>query len=132
MKTSKAHQRFFEKLNEPRALTNPEDFLGPNWKDVINFWFYIDGLSEEERRKIGESYWALDGDVLDSAWRAAYNASKDVVEFTVTIAACGASVCRSYGTYRAFFGYATYEVIGHHKLLEQGKSLLFLPLCLNP
>jgi hypothetical protein len=116
MKISKTHQDFSEQLNEPKVLTNLEDYLGPNWKDVINFWFYIDTLSENERERIVDSYLDLGEDVRESASDASWCAAEEVVGWKVTSAA--------WDTY----GWATLELIAHHKLLEQGKSLVFLPI----
>jgi hypothetical protein len=129
MKISKTHQVFSVYLKEPRALTNPEDYLGPNWQDVINFWFYLDGLSEDEKERILDSYWALDEDVRVSAWNDAKDAAKKVVGKKVRDAACDAAYDV---TEWCDFVYVTLELLGHHKILEHGKSLTFLPLCLEP
>jgi hypothetical protein len=125
MKISKTHQRFSNILKEPKALTNPEDFLGPNWKDVINFWLHFDTLTKSEKEKIHDRYWALDVDVRESASRAAYYAAKEVVGKKVRDATFWANNW-------AIFNYATIELIAPHKLLEQGETLIALPLCLNP
>ncbi len=45
MKISTTHQRFVRILSNQRALEHPEEFLGPNWKDILNFWLYLDTLS---------------------------------------------------------------------------------------
>jgi hypothetical protein len=123
MKISKIHQRFSDLLKEPRALTNPEDFLGPNWEDVINFWLYVDGLSYAEKQKMGERFWALDGDVITAATASAVGAAEEVVDYGVSGATWDAP--------GSVFAYATYELIGYHKIIEQGKSPTFLPLCVN-
>jgi hypothetical protein len=68
MTYSKIHQNFSQRLNQPDALTDPEKYLGPNWKDVLNFWIYLDSLSEHEREAIVERYYALDDDVRDCAF----------------------------------------------------------------
>ena len=122
MKISKIHQRFSDRLKEPRALTNPEDFLGPNWEDVINFWFYVDTLNQGEIIKTNGRYWALNVVMRESAVRAARDSAEEVVGWKVRSAAWFAA----WGV----FGYVTYELIASHKLLEQGKSPTFLPLCL--
>ncbi len=129
VKISKTHQKFSDRLKEPKALTNPEDFLGPNWRDVINFWLYFDTLNEEEIDKIGKSYWVLEKDVLKSAEDAAWDSSEEVVGLKVRSAACWAAYVV---TDLVVFDFATNELICHHKLLEQNKTLVFLPLCLNP
>ncbi len=128
MKISKIHKSFSDRLKEPEALTNPEDYLGPNWQDVINFWLYLDTLSGDEIDKIGHSYRALDGDMRISAKDVAMNAAWVVVGWKVTNAAWGATYDVS-DWY--IFGYATCELINYHKLLEQDKALVFLPLCLK-
>jgi hypothetical protein len=130
MKISKIHRRFSKDQNEPKTLTNPEDFLGPNWENVINFWLYLDTLNEDEKRKMNDSYWALEWDVRVSAWSAAWVAAKEVVGGKVTINS-------GYAAYyvnnrRCVFANATNELIAQHKILEQDKTLVALPLCLNP
>ncbi len=124
MKISKIHQRFSEKLKEPRALTNPEDFLGPNWRDVINFWLFIDTLSEEEKYKMNKCYWALDIDVRVFSGRAAMIAAMEVVGEEVKNEAWYANSWR-------VFRDATLELIASHKLLEQNKTPLALQHCIK-
>jgi hypothetical protein len=68
MTYSKIHQRFSERLKNPDVLTNPGKYLGPNYQDVLNFWFYVDTLSDEEKKKMGQRYFALDDDVRDCAF----------------------------------------------------------------
>jgi hypothetical protein len=129
MKISKTHKSFSDLLDDPKALTNPEDFLGPNWEDVTNFWLYVDTLSEDEIDKMNDPYWDLDEDVLDSAYVIAKDAATEVVGEEVRDAAWWAT---RYSTFRAVFTQATYEIIGHHKILQQNKTLLALPFCLKP
>ena len=126
MKISQTHQRFSYRLKEPRALTNPEDFLGPNWEDVINFWIYIDTLSEDEKIRMENRYYALKLDVRVSAFHPAYDAAEEIVGGNVRSAVWYASFDV---TSRCVFAYVTYELISHHKLLEQNKTLVALPLC---
>jgi hypothetical protein len=54
MTYSKIHQKFSKRLKEPDALTNPGKYLGPNFQAVLDFWFYLDTLSELEKKK-----WAI-------------------------------------------------------------------------
>jgi hypothetical protein len=129
MKISNPHQLFSVHLKQPRALTNPEDFLGPNWEDVINFWLYADTLNQGEIIKTNGRYWALNVVIRESAVRAAVVAANEVVGVGIRHAAL--YVARDV-TDCWIFGYATYELIASHKLLEQGKTLVALPLCLKP
>jgi hypothetical protein len=131
MKISKSHRRFSEDLKDPKALTNPEDFLGPNWEDVINFWLYVDTLSESEISKIGDRYYALDYIVRGSALDASSVAAGHVVGMKTKAAAWRVALYLTNDSFYWVFGDATWELIGSHKLLEQGKSPTFLPLCLK-
>ncbi len=128
MKISKIHRMLSYRLEERKALTNPEDFLGPNWQDVINFWLFIDTLSKDEELKIGDRYpYTLDVFVRDHASSAASNMAIEVVGRNVSEAAWSAAFCAT----RLIFADATDELLAHHKLLEQGKTVVALPLCLN-
>jgi hypothetical protein len=123
---SKIHQNFSNYLRQPEALTNPEKYLGPNYQDVLDFWFYIEGLSDEERKKMGQRYRALDFKVRDCAFVAARHAADAVVGWEFRSAAWWAA-CDVTGWF--IFGDATYEIIGHHKLLEQNQTPLALQCC---
>jgi hypothetical protein len=105
MTYSKTHQRFADRLNNQRALEHPEDYLGPNWKDVLNFWWYLEGLSEDQCKIVRQRYWDLDDQVRNAVWSVAY-------------AAYDSSA-------RNAAGVATLDLIGSHHLLEQQKPLIF-------
>jgi hypothetical protein len=130
MNYSKIHQAFSERLKNPDVLTNPGKYLGPNWKDVLNFWIYLDTLSKQEREEMGQRYWALDDDARESARIASIDAARGVVGWRFREAAWVAAWDVTGG--RVVFGHATNELIGHHKLLEQNKPLTFLPFCIRP
>jgi hypothetical protein len=112
-KISKTHQRFSDYLERPDILTNPEKYLGPNYQDVLNFWIYVDGLSDQEKEAISDRYWALDSKVRNSAWVAASNVAIEVVGEKFSDAAWRAAY--DVTGWRLVFGYATYELIGRHK-----------------
>jgi hypothetical protein len=128
MTYSKIHQKFSKILKNPAALTNPEKYLGPNWEDVLNFWIYLDTLSDEEKNEMRQRCWDLDGDVRISANVVASDSADEVVGWGFREAAYWAA-CDVTG--RVVFGDATYELIAHHKLLEQNKTLTILPLCVK-
>jgi hypothetical protein len=129
MTYSKTHKRFSKRLNTSDVLINPEKYLGPNWEDVLNFWIYLDTLSDKEKEEMAQSYWALDYNERESAIDAASDAADEVVgdEFR-----CEAWWAAWGATGRVVFGDATLELIGHHKLLEQDKTPTVLPLCVKP
>jgi hypothetical protein len=129
MTYSKIHQKFSERLNQPDVLTDPEKYLGPNYQDVLNFWIYLEGLSDKEKEEMANHYWDLDDDVRESAGHGARNAAEEVV-------GCGFRHEAWRAAYNVtkwwVFGEATLELIAHHKLLEQNKTPTFLPLCVKP
>jgi hypothetical protein len=129
MTYSKIHKLFSELLNNPDALKNPEKYLGPNWKDVLNFWIYVDALSKQERKEISDRYYALDDYVRNSAIFAACDAAREVVGENFRNAASRAVYDV---TGESVFGWAILELIAHHKLLEQGKTPLALQYCTKP
>jgi hypothetical protein len=129
MTYSKIHQKFSKILKNPDALTDPENYLGPNWEDVLNFWIYVDGLSNLEKREIVERYYSLDYNERDCAIDVASDAADEVVGKKFSDAAWNVAW---FVTGWGVFGEATLELITHHKLLEQNKTLTFLPLCVKP
>ena len=124
MNYSKAHQNFSNRLQRPEALTNPQNFLGPNYEAVINFWWYMDSLTETQWNEVLRRYRALDYAAKSAAWDAAWDAAGSA-------AWCAAGNAAEYAAeYAARYAawYATYELIGMHTLLNGGKDLLFVPL----
>ena len=124
MNYSKTHQRFSTQLQNPEALTKPQDFLGPNYETVLNFWWTIDSLTETQWNEVARRYRALD----PAAWDAAGYAAGSVAGYAAGSVAREAawSAARDVAGYAAW--YATYELIGMHTLLNDGKTLLFVPL----
>ena len=124
MKISKTHQLFADNLGKPEALQNPQDFLGPNYATVLNFWIWLDTLTPEQWRTVEERY--------NAAWYAASSSAHDAAEY----AACSTtSSTTSYAAFNAAWdaacytaALATYELIGSHILLEKGKTLFFVPM----
>jgi hypothetical protein len=129
MTYSKTHQKFSERLNQPDVLTNLAKYLGPNWEDVLNFWIYVDMLSDKEKEAIADRYYALDDYVRNSAIFAACDAANEVVGEDFRYAAWWAA---DVVTGKGVFGVATVELIAHHKLLEQYKTPLALQYCTKP
>ena len=111
---SKTHKRFSKRLNNPRVLTNPEEFLGPNYEEVLNFWLILDELSEEQLRVIKKRYEDFCEENY-SEWRKATDlaceASEEIVEYYYAYyagwAAWNFTYKKSWVTY-----WATKEIIG--------------------
>jgi hypothetical protein len=110
MTYSKTHAEVFKKLKDQKVLTHPEDFLGPNWKEVLDFWSFIDTLSEEEKLKMNISYCALVDGLHARGWGEAYHIAEEVVGDKVRDAAY---LEANYTTRRWIFGVATLELIAN-------------------
>jgi hypothetical protein len=113
MTYSSAHQAFSDILKEPKALTAPEDYLGPNFQAVLDFWLLIDTLSEDEKFNVGKRYLALGEDVRNSPYTpysSSYYAAIEVVGLKVRDAAWRAAWRV---TDCEVFGHVTYELIAN-------------------
>ena len=98
--------------------------MDPNWKDVLNFWLYLEILSEEQI------------DIVDSQYRAFYLKDKDSVWCLARNAACEVISehifkCVYVSTLGNVRGTATIELMGAHKILGQGDTLICVPMFLN-
>jgi hypothetical protein len=132
MNYSKTHQNFSAELQNPEALTSPQDFLGPNYETVLNFWWTMDSLTETQWNEVARRYRALDPAARDAALSAAWDAALDAARDAVWDAAGSAArYAAGYAAWSAAWyaaRCATYELIGMHTLLNDGKTLLFVPL----
>ncbi len=111
-------------IKKYQTIERPEEFLGPNWKVVLNFWRHLDNLRPEQLNKANELFCTLDWlDRHDAASELAWRATCDTigVYYNVDI----------FGNLTTDIGEATLELIGSQKILEQGKFLTFVPLFLD-
>jgi hypothetical protein len=119
MTYSKTHQRFADHLNNQRALEHPEEFLGPNWKDVLNFWWFLDGLSNNQLGSIRFRYLRLPNKIgyttKNNHYGEALRASYDFCPHDYI---------------REAISKATAEIIGSHNILSK-RSVIYLPLFIN-
>ena len=120
MNYSKTHQNFSAELQNPEALTSPQDFLGPNYETVLNFWWTMDSLTETQWNEVARRYRALDSAAGDAASSAAGSAAWSAAGYAAGYAAWSAALDAA--------GDATWELIGMHTLLNDGRDLLFVPL----
>ena len=128
MNYSKAHKNFSAELQNPEALTNPQDFRGPNYETVLNFWWSMDSLTGDQWNEVARRYDALDSAARIAAWSAAWYAAW-YAAWSAAWDAAGYAAGDAVGTASwDAAGYATYELIGMHTLLNDGKTLLFVPL----
>ena len=130
---SKTHQEFANCLQriynipEQQVLNQPENYLGSNWEAVINFWIYLDTLTQEQLKVVQKRYYALSLEERDKAWDKSYKAAKETTKY-----AGDAGNAAYYNVFYAGWAvaYATCELIGLEKLLNQGHQLVLFPLFL--
>jgi len=138
MNYSKSHHNFnhhFEGNYD--VLNQPENFLGPNYEAVLNFWFWIDKLTDQQIYKLDSCHYSSDDYVRQNAW----NFSRAAAETTVgknnriaTYASTEIIPIKRYEYHDSPNGamlcarLAAYELISMHILLEQGHKLFFVPL----
>ena len=135
---SKNHQEFSKSLNNPRVLSNPEEFLGPNFKAVLNFWNIFEELSEDQWITVERRYWDFQ-DNQPSEWCKArdevFKASKETIGWEFAGNAAWAAQDVYNWAAGKFLGWAAYyttrELIGMHKLFEQNKPLTFFQMFLE-
>jgi hypothetical protein len=131
MNYSKTHQRFSTYLKVPESLERPEDFLGPNYAAVLNFWSWTDTLTARQPNEVAlrwqtyydlgqccsvvaeDASYAVDPKAAHAAWEATW----------LDVWMNGGD----WGVARAIT-WATQELIGMHILLEQGNQLVFVPM----
>ena len=129
---SETHQHFSERLENPRVLTNPEEFLGPNYETVLNFWLILDELSKDQWKTIDGRYLDFYKNRESEEWRKAVNEANKASEETIGENFAGNAAWAAWQVY-GFSGasYATQELIGMHKLFEQNKPLTFFNMFLE-
>lgn len=125
MTYSKAHQLFAHN-NSLSALDKPQDYFGPNWETLLNFWKYLDKLTEEQWKQLDINYRSLQItnalDFLKAATEVVGSHNRAEV-FESTERAHSDKTEARYLAARA-----AREILGMHLILERGLSLYYLPL----
>jgi len=128
MKISTAHKKFSEYLEKPDALENPQNYLGPNYLSVLNFWLWIDTLSSEQWKEVARRYDTIPFAARGAAWVAAWDAAGYAARVAARDAAWDAAWYAARDAARYATGRTTCEIIGSHNLIEKGTPFTFLPL----
>jgi hypothetical protein len=127
MSYSKIHKCLSDVLDEPRVLTNPERFLGPNYETVLNFWKYVESLDEDRIKRILNSFYGFR--ILDRGHKinTLYNKTNRAIHWGCYKIL---NACRGVydGEFDLVIGRATYELIIMDQLLDEGYKMTFLPM----
>ena len=125
MSYSKAHQRFSTNIRHSVALTAPQDFLGPNYKTLLDFWWFIESLTVDKLEAVSDRYFEIELLTRESAYHRASDAANIITEYAGYAANC----THNCGKSNCAIGLdVTYELIAMHNILDKGEFLMFIPL----
>jgi hypothetical protein len=86
MSYSHAHKRFafflalHYEIDEQDVLVNPQTYLGPNYKELLNYWFYMDSLSSEQWNVYKNRYIKLYDTIVIKAYNISKKLSKVIID----------------------------------------------------
>jgi hypothetical protein len=99
-------------INKQDVLDYPQNYFGPNYKELLNFWFYWDSLSEEQCN----AYWRRHNNIDVLFRNKANEISKKLASEVID------------GRFVEFLYYGQREIIAAHLYLERNIPFTFLPL----
>ena len=124
MSYSRIHRRFADNLgrhfHREDVFDVPMTFLGPNYETVLNFWKWLDTLTREQRNVVDNR------NILSISDRKKVDTIAMESAFSVVGEEFARKACLAAGS--GSFGFATYELIGMHLILEEGEFLTFVPM----
>lgn len=120
MNYSKIHRRFRYHLPNDNVFVAPEDFLGPNYETVLNFWCYLESLSREDFNH--KNLITIPGYTTYLRNEARKIAPHQADAWAATSEALNIGMD---------YGWSTLELIVMHKILGEGKSLHIIPKILE-
>ncbi len=112
---SRSHKQISYNVNR-EILTSPQDYFGPNYKDLLNFWVYYETLTDYQNDEVWNKIWAMDFDTWLQARDLIIKLSDQVDWFNVP---------------PSFMSIVEMEICFAHIILERGEILVFLPLYLD-
>jgi hypothetical protein len=118
MNYSSGHKAFayklnlFHNINKQNVLDDPQNYLGPNYKEVLNLWFYWDSLSDKQ--------WGVYIDRLIKRYAQTTVEASDLTRKLVS------EVIGSEIPYD--IGFTECEIIAAHLYIERNIPFTFLPL----
>lgn len=133
MKISKTHHQLKQILGRAESIVNLPNLLGPNYKTILNFWIFLDTLTQEQWSEINLKYQSLPGETWNNAWSISRLTANRINTYDrVIYNAVGTSTIINNGQIwncaRNISRLATRELMCSHVLLEEGKSLVAVPL----
>jgi hypothetical protein len=118
MNYSERHKRFvsnlncYHNINQQDVLDHPENYLGPNYKELLNYWFYRDSLSSEQWNVYWDRVYSLDIETRTKADSTAEELAEEVID----------------PRFVEYLYTKELELISSHLYIERGIPFTFLPL----
>jgi hypothetical protein len=103
---------FLRNINTQDFLNHPQKYLGPNYKEVLNFWFYWDSLSNKQWYVYRDGYWKLDAKTYNQAFKISKKLASEVID----------------SRFIKYFWEEPLEIVAAHLYLERNIPFTFLPL----
>jgi hypothetical protein len=66
----------YHNINIQDVLDHPENYLGPNYKELLNYWFYWYSLSSEQ----WDVYWDMEDSLHYETRKKAEELAKEVID----------------------------------------------------
>jgi hypothetical protein len=113
MNYSESHKDFatlltdYHNINYQDVLEHPEDYLGPNYKELLNFWFYWDSLSDDQQYSIVRYH-----HIYIEARELAEKLASEVID----------------PRFIEYFWDEEWEIIASHLYIERSIPFTFIPL----
>jgi len=119
MNYSKIHQILQREFLSDKIDVLPEIYLGPNYETVLNFWWYLESLSEIAKI-----------DYCGNSATKSFGYNRFIIDQANLLATKQAEAW--YATQIAlkigeWYGWVTVELICMHRILGEGKSPFYLP-----
>jgi hypothetical protein len=123
MNYSKIHQTLRENYLTEEINDYPEQYLGPNYETVLNYWLYLESLPEITKINY-----------IENSATKPYGFNSFIVKEATLLTPY--QVQAWYTTQISlnsgeWYGWATVELICMHRILDEGKSLFYLPKIFN-
>lgn len=140
MNYSKIHSHIaeYDAIDREEILNKPENYFGPNYQTVLNFWWFVESLQEEHLKKITELY---DKEFELSGWEGesrVLNNTEQRIGQDFLSSAIGDSIWEEipdldndirirHSRHGAIF-HATCELIAMDIIFKRGESLVYVPM----
>jgi hypothetical protein len=122
---STIHQNIVKYFSNNSLFQNPEEVLGPNWKAVLNFWWFIENLDSCKNAKIWQKYYKIEW----GSWaQHLYNICSPVYPY-LDLSNCINQEITNKDSYLIF--HTTIELIIMDELFQNNQSLIYFSLFLQ-